>query len=182
MTEELIINHGEALQYAHMHAHDSNLARCYLELTAIRIQPVPLPTGYTDINDYIAEQEKDPVRKAALDEARVRLREELARGPVPVNAKELWEECADMEAYGEAAMSYDGFKFAVSGLTPAADQVNTDTVSVPRQIAERAALLLLIGATHGIQSHLENGELTPNAKICAETSDALLRAAQEGKK
>ena len=40
--------------------------------------------------------------------------------PVPVNAKELWEECADMEAYGEAAMSYDGFKFAVSGLTPAA--------------------------------------------------------------
>lgn len=37
-----------------------------------------LPPGFTDIDDYIREQEKDPEKKAALDRARERLRAEIA--------------------------------------------------------------------------------------------------------
>ena len=42
MNDTKPINHEEALQYARMHEHDSNLARCYLELAAIKSQPVPV--------------------------------------------------------------------------------------------------------------------------------------------
>lgn len=48
MNDTKPINHEEALQYAHMHEHDSNLARCYLELAAIKSQPVPVAWMYHD--------------------------------------------------------------------------------------------------------------------------------------
>lgn len=49
-----------------------------------------LPPGFTDIDDYIAELERDPVRKEALDRARARLRALIASlPPAPVaEAKE----------------------------------------------------------------------------------------------
>lgn len=52
MTDTKPINHEEALQYARMHEHDSNLARCYLELAAIKSQPVPVePDEVTTLID-----------------------------------------------------------------------------------------------------------------------------------